>query len=110
MSGLLQPLSIPIQHWEEVSMDFITSLLKYEGKTIIMVIVDRLTKYTHLCSLSHPFKESTIAATFMETIQKLHGVPQIIISDIVLIFTGNVWTGLFLVLGIQLAHKSFYHP
>jgi hypothetical protein len=42
--GLLQPLSIPSQHWEEVSMDFITRLPKYEGKSVIMVIVDRLTK------------------------------------------------------------------
>ena len=42
--GLLQPLAIPIQHWEEVSMDFITSLPKSEEKTIIMVVVDQLTK------------------------------------------------------------------
>jgi hypothetical protein len=62
-------------------MDFFIGLPKSEGKTFIMVVVDRLKKYAHLCSLSHPFKASTIAATFMETIQKLHGVAKIIVSD-----------------------------
>jgi hypothetical protein len=71
--GLLQPLAIPSQRWEEVSMDFITGLLKSEGKSVIMVIVDRLTKYTHFCALSHPFKASTVSTAFMETVQKLHG-------------------------------------
>jgi hypothetical protein len=41
--GLLQPLAIPSQRWEEVSMDFIIGLPKSEGKSVIMVIVDRLT-------------------------------------------------------------------
>jgi hypothetical protein len=45
--GLLQSLSISIQCWEEVSMDFITGLPKSDGNTIIMVVVDRLTKYAH---------------------------------------------------------------
>jgi hypothetical protein len=110
MSGLLQPLAIPSQHWEEVSMDFITGLPKSEGKIVIMVVVDRLTKYAHFFSLSHPFKASTIATTFMETIQKLHGVPKIIVSDRDPIFTGNFWTELFSCLGTQLAHNSSYHP
>jgi hypothetical protein len=39
-SGLLQPLAIPSQCWEEVSMEFITGLPKSKGKMIIMVIVD----------------------------------------------------------------------
>jgi len=42
--GLLQPLSIPSQHWEEVSMDFITILPKSGGKSAIMVVFDKLTK------------------------------------------------------------------
>jgi hypothetical protein len=90
--GLLQPLSIPSQHWEEVSMDFITGLPKSEGKSVIMVIVDRLTKYAHFCALSHPFKSSTVSTTFMETVQKLHGSPKIIVSDRDPIFTGHFWT------------------
>ena len=92
---MLQPLSIPNQRWEEVSMDFIIGLPKSEGKSVIMVVVDRLTKYVHFCALSHPFKESTIATTFMETFKKLHGYPNIIVSDRDPIFTGNFWTKLF---------------
>jgi hypothetical protein len=90
--GILQPLAIPSQRWEEVSMDFITGLPKSEGKSVIMVIVDRLTKYAHFFALSHPFKASTVATTFMETVQKLHGSPKIIVSDRDPIFTGHFWT------------------
>ena len=42
-------------------MDFITGLLKSEGKSVIMVIVDILTKYAHFCALYHPFKASIVA-------------------------------------------------
>jgi hypothetical protein len=78
--GLLQPLSIPSQRWEDVSMDFITGLLL---KSVIM--------HT-FCALSHPFKASTVATAFMETVQKLHGSPNIIVSDRDPIFTGHFWT------------------
>ena len=108
--SLLQPLSIPSQRWEEILMDFITSLPKSEGKSVIMVVVDRLTKYAHFCALSDPFKGSTIATTFMDTIQNLHGNPRVIVSDRDPIFTGNFWIELFSCLGTQLAHNSSYHP
>ena len=91
-------------------MDFIIGLPKSEGKSIIMVVVDILTKYAHFCALSHPFKASIVYTTFMETIQKLHGNPKIIVSDRDPIFTINFWTELFSCLGTQLAHSSSYHP
>ena len=68
-------------------MDFITELPKSEGKNVIMVIVDRLNKYAHFFALSYLFKASTIATTFMEIVQNLHGSPKIILSDIDPIFT-----------------------
>jgi len=42
-------------------MDFIIGLPKSEGKSVIMVVVDRLTKYAHVCVLSHPFKSNIVA-------------------------------------------------
>ncbi|GJP43618.1 hypothetical protein CLOM_g3058, partial [Closterium sp. NIES-68] len=43
--GLLQPLEIPDEPWESVSLDFITDLPKTrDGHTAILVFVDRLTK------------------------------------------------------------------
>ena len=91
-------------------MDFMTALPKSEGKSVIMVVFYRLTKYAHLCALSHPFKASIVANYFMETIQKIHGTTNIIVSDMDPIFTGNFCTELFSLLGTQLEHSSSYHP
>ena len=86
-------------------MDFIIGLPKSEGKSVIMVVVDRLTKYAHFCALYHPFKASKVATTFMDTIQKLHGNPRVIVSERDPIFNGNFWTELFSCLGTQVAHS-----
>jgi hypothetical protein len=83
-------------------MDFITGLPKSERKTVIMVVVDRLTKYAHFFSLSHPFKESIVASTFIETIQKLHGVPKIIVSAKFFTTTNEAESAIFcFVLGMK---------
>jgi DNA-binding ferritin-like protein len=73
-------------------------------------VFEDITKYAHFCALSHSFKASTVATAFMETVQKLHGIPKIIVSDRDPIFTGHFWTELFSCLGTQLAHSSSYHP
>ena len=59
-----------------------------------MVIVYRLTKYGHFYALSHPFKANTVSTAFMDIVQKLHGNPNIIVSDRDPIFTGHFWTEL----------------
>ena len=46
----------------------------------------------------------------METVQKLDGNPNIIVSNRDPIFTINFWTKLFSCLGTKLAHSSSYHP
>ena len=89
--GTLQPLPIPLAIWNDISMDFITGLPKSGNKSVIMVIVDHLSKYPHLCSLQHSFKTSTVAQIFMDQVFNLHGMPHSIVSDHDPTFISNFW-------------------
>jgi hypothetical protein len=89
--GTLQLLSIPPAIWKDVSMEFITGLPKSGNKSVIMVVVDRLSKYAHFCALHHPFTSFTVAQIFMDQVFKLHGMPNSIVSDRDPTFTSNFW-------------------
>jgi hypothetical protein len=60
-AGLLQPLPILENKWESISMDFITGLPRTQGKDCIFVVVDRLTKFSHLFSISMDYNASQVA-------------------------------------------------
>lgn len=62
-------------------MDFITHLPAIQGKTVIWVIVDHLSKYGHFIALPTGFSASTIAPIFLAEIHRLHGMPKTIVSD-----------------------------
>lgn len=87
--GLLMPLPIPPKVWHDVSMDFITHLPKINGKSMILVVVDRLSKYAHFGALPGHFNAIMVAKLFIEMIVKLHGIPNSIVSDRDNIFTSK---------------------
>lgn len=95
LAGLLQPLPIMEQIWEEISMDFITRLPKSKGYDTILFTVDRLSKYSHLIPLSHPFIAKFVAALFCKEIVRLHGMPRSITADCDSIFLSAFWQELF---------------
>jgi hypothetical protein len=79
--GTLQSLTMPPAIWRDISMDCIVGLSKASNKSVIMVVVDRLFKYAHLCALQHSFTTYNVAQLFMDQVFKIHGMPHSIVSD-----------------------------
>lgn len=77
--GLLQPLPIPEKSWSPISVDFIEGLPKSRGKDVIMVVVDRYTRYGHFIAMPHPYSAQKVAELFLENIHKLHGIQECIV-------------------------------
>lgn len=109
-AGLLQPLPIPCQIWDDITMDFIDGLPTSNGKNSILVVVDRLSKSAHFIALSHPYSAKVVAEKFVDGIVKLHGMPRTIISDRDPIFVSHFWREFFKMSGTQLKMSSAYHP
>ena len=89
--GLLQPLPILCQVCDDITLDFIKRLPSSQGKDMILVMVDRLSKFAHFISLSHSFSEKTIMEKFIGGVVKLHGMPKSIVSDQDPIFISKFW-------------------
>lgn len=91
-------------------MDFITGLPTVDVKSVIIVVVDRFTKYCHLGALSASYSATSVADYFIHHIVKLHRIPKTITSDRDKVFLSKFWRELFTRRGTTLKMSSTYHP
>ena len=100
LAGLLQPLPIPMQKWESISMDFIIGLPKVQGRDCLYVVVDKLTKFAHFFAISSDYSAAQVAELFFREVFRLHGLPKTIVSDRDNKFIGAFWKELFRLWGL----------
>lgn len=110
LPGLLQPLPVPSRAWTVVSLDFVEGLPKSNGYDVILVVIDKFTKYTHFLALAHPYTIVQVAKLYFSQVYRLHGLPQALISDRDKVFTSLLWQELFKLSDTQLLMRSSYHP
>lgn len=109
-AGLLQPLPIPTRIWEDVLMDFVDGLPRFQGVDTVLVVVDRLSKDAHFIGIKHPYKAHSVAQTFIKEVVRHHGIPATIVSDRDRVLLSVFWRELFQSQGTQLHRSSAYHP
>jgi hypothetical protein len=80
-TGLLQPLPIPEQKWESISMDLIIGLPKVQGKDCIYVVVNKLTKFAHFYAIPTDYSAVQVAKLFFREVFRFHGLPHNIVRD-----------------------------
>jgi hypothetical protein len=79
--GLLRPLEVPEQPWQDLSMDFVVGLLECEGFNAKWVFVHRLTKMHHPVSCKDSVDRKRLGEMFIMEVFRLHGLPETIGSD-----------------------------
>lgn len=109
-AGLLQPLPISIFIFENISIDFITEFPPSKGKTVVMVVVDRLSKYGHFVGLPTHFSSQIVASAFVQEVVRLHGIPTEIVSDCDPRFHSSFWKEVHRLQGTTLSMSTAYHP
>ena len=109
----LQPLPVPKEPWEDITMDFIMGLPQTDRHhdANIIVFVDRLTKYVHLIPTTSTICAEGAARLYIDHVFSQHGLSKTIVSDRDPHFTATFFKELFSILGTnKLQMSSANHP
>nr|GEW43750.1 putative reverse transcriptase domain-containing protein [Tanacetum cinerariifolium] len=108
--GLLVQPAIPEWKWDNITMDFITKLLKSpQGFDTIWVIVDRLTKSAHFLSIRENDPLDKLAMLYLNRIVARHEIPVSIICDRDGRFTSNFWRSFQKAFCTDISMSTAYH-
>ena len=107
--GELEPLPIPGQHWDTISVDFIVELPEAHEYDVIMNVVDSVSKQAHFILTTTTITAFGVAWLYMAHMWKLHGLPSHVVSDRGPQFVADLTWELYWLLGIKLAVTTAYH-
>ena len=105
---LLQPLPIPEKPWVNLTMDFVTGLLKCyaygQVYDAILMVIDQLSKKRHYIPCLDEDKDTSLEATaelFLQYVWSKHSLPISMMSDKSPQFVLKMWNSLCKLFGIN---------
>lgn len=112
--GYLRPLPVPHRRWQQVGIDFVGPL---PGSTnrhgefdMICVIIDHFSSMIHLVPSRSDYRARDIAELMFENVYKLHGPPEILVSDRDSLFTSGFWEHLHKMTNSELRMSTAFYP
>ncbi len=108
--GLLQPLSVPSRPWSHIALDFVTALPPSLGNTVVLTVVDRFSKAAHFIPLPKLPSAKETAATVVDHVFRIHGLPADVVSDRGPQFVSKFWREFCRLLGATVSLSSGFHP
>lgn len=91
-------------------MDFIDGLPSLNGFSVIYVVVECLSKYSHFIAMKQSYSAKGVAEIFIREMVYLHGMSRSIVSNKDPVFTSQFWSEFFWLQGSELHMNSTYHP
>src|ERR1700716_4291714 len=108
--GELAPLPVPTGPWRGISCDFIVDLPLSNGYDAALTLIDRLTKMGHFVPCTKTASSTDFARMYRDSVVRLHGFPDSIVSDRGAIFTSKFWKALSRLTGTKPRLSTAFHP
>jgi hypothetical protein len=86
------------------------ALLESEGNSQIIVVVDHFSKMAHFIVLQEMVTAKDVEQAFLIAVEKLHGLPKLIVSERETKWICEFWEGLCNQLGIRKKMLRSFHP
>ena len=108
--GFLKQLLIPKRPWNSISMDFIEKLPPSLGYTLILVIVDHISKQSLFIPTHDTIMYPQLAQLFILHVFSKHSILSHVTSDCGMEFVSHFFCSLGMALDMKLHFTLGYHP
>jgi len=108
--GELQPLSVPDEWWDTLSVDFVVELPESSGHDAVMTVIDSVSKRVYFVPTYTTVTVEGAARLFLHYVWKLHGLPKQVVSDCRSQFVASFTKELYRLLGIRLSSSTAWYP
>lgn len=108
--GLLQPIAVPTDRWQHISVDLAGPLPASNGYNAIAMVVDMFTKRVCLVPTRNDVTAEALSRLLFDNCFKCYGLPVTITSDRDTKFQSAFWQALFKRMGSTLHMTTSAHP